>query len=111
MATKRPQAQKSFRQSGSRLKFKEFVERAIRTLRNPKYKGIHVVYSGFNQAFRQYYKKEPRPVLDKLAAEGLIVVRPARGGAIIMLASDCNSQPGTDGGQGPAQILNRNSKR
>ena len=35
------------------LNEEEFVFRAIKRLRKPPYKGIHSVYSGFNQAFKE----------------------------------------------------------
>lgn len=74
--------------TNSKLSYKEFVERSIKALRNPPYKGIHVVFSNFNNAFRQYFDEEPRSVIDKMVAEGFLVSRPAKGGVIIMLAAD-----------------------
>jgi hypothetical protein len=32
----------------------EFVIKAIKRLKKPPYKGVHSVYSDFNQAFREY---------------------------------------------------------
>ena len=71
-----------------KMSHKEFVERSIKALRNPKYKGIHVVYTGFNEAFRQYFDEEPRPIVEQLVKEGFLVSSPAKGGAIIALASE-----------------------
>jgi len=38
----------------------DFVVKAIKKLRKPPYKGIHSVYSGFNQAFKEYFGTNPR---------------------------------------------------
>ncbi len=76
---------------GKKLTEHEFVVRAIRKLRNPPYKGIHSVYSGFNQAFREYFNKDPVEVTTKLAKEGKIVTRPVRGGVVLYLPEDAPS--------------------
>lgn len=73
---------------GKKMTYREFVEQAIRSLRKPPYKGIHVVYTGFNQAFKTYFDEEPRPIVDQLVAEGFVVVRPVRGGVTLFLASE-----------------------
>ncbi len=66
-----------------------FVTAAIKKLRSPPYKGIHNVFSGFNAAFRQYFPGEdPVAWQKKLATEGKIVTRPAKGGAILYLPED-----------------------
>ena len=66
----------------------EFVVRAIKTLAKPPYKGIHSVYSGFNQAFREYFGTNPVEATTRLAQEGKIVTRPVRGGVTIYLPED-----------------------
>jgi hypothetical protein len=66
----------------------KFVVRAIKKLRVPPYKGIHSVYSGFNQAFREYFHKEPVEVINKLVADGKIISRPVKGGVLIYLPED-----------------------
>ena len=76
---------------GKKLTEHEFVARAIKRLRNPPYKGIHSVYSGFNQAFREYFNKDPVEATTKLAKEGKIVTRPVRGGVVIYLPEDAPS--------------------
>jgi len=65
-----------------------FVARAIKKLSKPPYKGIHSVYSGFNQAFREYFNKDPVEATTKLAQEGKIVTRPVRGGVTLYLPED-----------------------
>lgn len=84
--------QKSNSNPSSKMNYQEFVVKAIKSLRDPPYKGIHVVYSNFNNAFRQYYDEDPRPIIDKLVEDGVLVSRIARGGAIIMLAVDADEK-------------------
>jgi hypothetical protein len=66
----------------------EFILRAIKRLRKPPYRGIHTVYSGFNQAFKEYFGKNPVEAATQMAAEGKIVTRPVRGGVMIYLPED-----------------------
>lgn len=73
---------------GKNLTEYEFVAKAIKTLRRPPYKGIHSVYSGFNQAFREYFNKDPVEATRRLAEEGKIATRPVKGGAILYLSED-----------------------
>jgi len=67
------------------LSEEEFVLRAIRRLRKPPYLGIHTVYSGFNQAFKEHFGKNPVEVTKKMAEEGKVVIRPVRGGVMLYL--------------------------
>ncbi len=69
-----------------------FVVRAIKRLSRPPYKGIHSVFSGFNQAFREYFNKDPVEATTRLAQEGKIVTRPVRGGVMLYLPEDAPSQ-------------------
>lgn len=66
----------------------EFVRRAIKRLRKPPYLGIHSVYSGFNQAFKAHFGKNPVEVTKKMAEEGKIIIRPVRGGVMLYLAEE-----------------------
>ncbi|HEX9880855.1 MAG TPA: hypothetical protein VGB25_11720 [Candidatus Binatia bacterium] len=66
----------------------EFVKRAIVKLRKEPYKGIHSVYSGFNEAFRDYFQDDPIKWTNQLAAEGVIETRPARGGVMLYLPDE-----------------------
>ena len=77
---------------GKKLTEYEFVARAIKGLRKPPYKGIHSVYSGFNQAFREYFNKDPVEATRKLIEEGKIATRPIKGGAILYLSEDTPSR-------------------
>ncbi len=74
-----------------------FVARAIKKLRTPPYKGIHSVYSGFNQAFRDYFRKDPVEAINRLVADRKIEIRPVRGGVLIYLPEDYhhNANPKT----------------
>ena len=71
----------------------EFVVRAINKLEKPPWKGIHVVYSGFNDAFRKYFsaeKLDPVVEVEKLSKAGVIVIgeKPTKGGPRIYKAGD-----------------------
>jgi hypothetical protein len=62
----------------------EFTLRAIKSLSKPPHKAIHVVYSGFNAAFRAYFPGlNPITELQRLERAGKVSIRPAKGGAII----------------------------
>jgi hypothetical protein len=72
-----------------KLNHEEFIKKAIVSLRKEGYKGIHSVYSGFNNAFKKYFDGEnPVDVTNKLAKEGKIVVRPVKGGVMLYLPED-----------------------
>jgi hypothetical protein len=71
----------------------EFVLRAIRRLRKPPYRGIHTVYSGFNQAFKEHFGKNPVEVTQRMAAEGKIIIRPVKGGVMVYLPDEAPSAP------------------
>jgi hypothetical protein len=75
----------------SRLTPEQFILQAIVRLRSPgsKFKGIHSVYSGFNEAFRTYFPGEdPVTWTKKLEMEGKIVTRPVRGGVMLYRPED-----------------------
>ncbi len=72
-----------------RLSHEEFVKRAIVSLRKEGFKGIHSVYSGFNEAFKKYFNDEnPVEATNKLAGEGKIVIRPVKGGVMLYMPED-----------------------
>lgn len=86
-------------EQGSRpLNPKEFVLRAIKTLRDPsKSRGIHSVYSGFNEAFREYFPTlDPVEVTSELADAGDIEIRYRKGGVMLYLPGEA---PGGSKGQ------------
>jgi hypothetical protein len=60
-----------------KLTYEEFVKQAILKLRTGDYKGIHTVYSGFNEAFRKYFDgANPIEITYQLAKEKKLVIRP-----------------------------------
>jgi hypothetical protein len=79
----------------NRISEYDFVVKAIKKLRKPPYKGIHSVYSGFNQAFREYFNKDPVKTTIKLAEEGKIVTRPVKGGVTLYLPEDAPTHKGS----------------
>ncbi len=67
----------------------EFVRLAIAKLRNEPYKGIHSVYSGFNEAFKKYFAgDDPIRLTNQLAEDGKIALRPVKGGVVLYLPED-----------------------
>jgi hypothetical protein len=75
-----------------KLSHEEFVRKAIVSLRKEGYRGIHSVYSGFNEAFKKYYPGEnPVEVTNGLAQEGKIIIRPVKGGVMFYLPEDAPS--------------------
>jgi hypothetical protein len=81
----------------------EFVRKAIVSLRKDGYKGIHTVYSGFNEAFKKYFDGEdPVKATNQLASEGKIIIRPVRGGVMLYLPEDVPSK-----GQNAEDVLKK----
>jgi hypothetical protein len=67
----------------------EFVRLAIAKLRLANYKGIHSVYSGFNEAFKTYFEgANPIEMTGELARQGKITLRPVKGGVMLYLPED-----------------------
>lgn len=75
-------------EQGEKLTQAAFVKKAIVSLRKPPYKGIHSVYSGFNEAFRTYFNEDPVKWTNQLASEGAVEIRPARGGVMLYLPGE-----------------------
>ena len=72
-----------------KLTQEEFVKKAIVSLRKEGYKGIHTVYTGFNEAFKKYFSGEnPVDATNRLAKEGKIVIRPVKGGVMLYLPEE-----------------------
>jgi hypothetical protein len=72
-----------------RLSHEQFVRKAVVSLRKDGYKGIHSVYSGFNEAFKKYFAGEnPVETTNKLAQEGKIIIRPVKGGVMLYLPEE-----------------------
>ncbi len=76
-----------------RLTEEEFVVQAIKRLKKDPYRGIHSVYSGFNEAFRKYFGTNPVEATLRLAAEGKIETRPFKGGVMLFLPGEAPKRP------------------
>jgi len=82
--------------SEGKLSHEEFVKKAIVSLRKGNYKGIHTVYSGFNEAFKDYFDNaSPVDATNALAKEDKIVIRPVKGGVMLYLPEDAPAQTQT----------------
>jgi len=79
-----------------KLTEEEFVIQAIKKLRKDPYRGIHSVYSGFNEAFRKYFGTNPVEATSSLAAGGKIETRPFKGGVMLFLPGEAPKRPTTD---------------
>ena len=79
-----------------KLNEEEFVLQAIKRLRKEPYRGIHSVYSGFNEAFRKYFGSNPVEVTSRLAAEGKIETRPFKGGVMLFLPGEAPKRPSAE---------------
>jgi hypothetical protein len=67
----------------------EFMRLAVVRLRNANFKGIHSVYSGFNEAFRKYFEgADPVKATMELAEAGKLILRPAKNGVMLYLPED-----------------------
>ena len=72
-----------------KLSQEEFIKKAVVSLRKEGYKGIHTVYSGFNNAFKKYFDNaDPVEATNKLAKEGKIIIRPVKGGVMLYLPEE-----------------------
>ncbi len=72
-----------------RLSPEEFIRLAVVRLRNGNFKGIHSVYSGFNEAFKKYFEgTDPVQVTTEFAGAGKLVIRPAKNGVMLYLPED-----------------------
>jgi hypothetical protein len=80
----------------------EFILKAIKALRKDPYKGIHSVYSGFNAAYAEYFKEDPKEATKQLASKGSIVLIPRKGGVMLYLPEDA---PVSTTGKTLAKIL------
>jgi len=83
-------------EEAKKLTEEEFVIQAIKNLRKEPYRGIHSVYSGFNEAFRKYFGTNPVEATSKLVAEGKIETRPFKGGMMLFLPGEAPKRPSTE---------------
>jgi ATP-dependent DNA helicase PIF1 len=68
----------------------DFVLASIRRLRKKGYKGIHVVYSGFNDEFRKKFNQDPVQFINDLEKKGVVRTHLVRGGVMLYDAKDRN---------------------
>ena len=66
----------------------EFTLASIKQMHKPPYKGIHVVYSGFNDMFRQHFGTDPQEATAALEKAGKIAICPCKGGAMLYRPED-----------------------
>lgn len=67
----------------------EFIRLAVVRLRTANFKGIHSVYSGFNEAFRKYFQgADPIKATTDFAEAGRLVIRPAKNGVMLYLPEE-----------------------
>lgn len=76
-----------------KLTEEEFVVQAIKKLRKDPYRGIHSVFSGFNEAFRKYFGTNPIEATSRLAAQEKIETRPFKGGVMLFLPGEAPKRP------------------
>jgi len=79
-----------------KLNEEEFVLQAIKKLRKEPFRGIHSVYSGFNEAFRKYFGTNPVEATSRLATEGKIEARPFKGGVMLFLPGEAPKRPSAE---------------
>jgi hypothetical protein len=79
-----------------KLSEEEFIVQAIKKLRKDPFRGIHSVYSGFNEAFRKYFGTDPVEATSRMAAEKKIEIRPFKGGAMLFLPGEAPKRPSTE---------------
>ena len=73
----------------AKLSPEEFIRLAIARLRLENYKGIHSVYSGFNDAYKSYFDgANPIDATGELARLGKITLRPVKGGVMLYLPGE-----------------------
>jgi hypothetical protein len=83
-------------EEAGKLTEEEFAIQAIKKLRKDPYRGIHSVYSGFNEAFRKYFGTNPIEATSRLVAEGKIEIRPFKGGMMLFLPGEAPKRPSAE---------------
>lgn len=90
-----------------KLSYEDFFKKAILKLRNlSKSPGIHSVFSGFNQAFREYYGEDPVKITQELVKQGKIIIRPVKKGVMIYIPSEVPRSRADIGKKALSAILN-----
>lgn len=90
-----------------KLSYEDFFKMAILKLRDTsKSRGIHSVFSGFNEAFREYFGEDPVKITQELASNGKIVIRPVKRGVMIYLSGEAPETRANLGKIALSKILN-----
>lgn len=72
-----------------KMSHEEFVKLAIVKLRTGNFRGIHSVFSGFNEAFKRYYgDADPIETTNALSEKGRIALRPVKRGVMLYLPEE-----------------------
>lgn len=89
-----------------KLTHEDFFKKAILQLRDISHSaGIHSVFSGFNQAFRDYFNEDPIRVTQDLATKGIIEVRPVKRGVMLYLRGEAPESRAEIGKKALSKIL------
>ena len=96
---------------GKRFTYEEFVLTAILRLRDlSKSRGIHAVYSGFNNAFREYFSQDPVELVRDLARQGKVEIIPVKGGVMLYLPGEAPKSRAILGKEALSKILQDKEK-
>ena len=74
--------------SETKLSHERFFRRAIVRLRKEGYKGINPVFTGVNEAFRDYFGTDPIEASRSLVNDGKLVLVPCKRGVMLYLPED-----------------------
>lgn len=92
--------------SSEKLSYEDFFKKAILKLRDTaKSRGIHSVFSGSSQAFRDYFGEDPVAITQRLAETGEIQIRPVKRGVMIYLPGEAPQSRSELGKQALSRIL------
>lgn len=90
-----------------KLSYEDFFKKGILKLRNvSKSRGIHSVFTGFNEAFRKHFGEDPVKVTQELASKGKIEIRPVKRGVMIYLPGEAPKSRADLGKTALSKILN-----
>ncbi len=90
-----------------KISYEDFFKKGILKLRNvSKSRGIHSVFTGFNEAFRKHFGEDPVSVTQELASKGKIEIRPVKRGVMIYLPGEAPKSRADLGKTALSKILN-----
>jgi len=98
----------SDKEKQEKISYEDFIRQAILNLRDlSKSRGIHSVFSNFNNAFRKYYGEDPVKITQQLVSEGKIEIKPVKHGVIIYLPGEGPGVKYNGGKEALARILGK----